>query len=137
MEEITTLLKKNKLRVTPVRKELLALFLESTVALSNQDIESKMDKVDRITLYRTLKSFQEKGIIHKALDGTGTAKYASCSSGCDTHSHHDDHIHFHCTICDNTFCVEDSIIPKIEMPTRFKVKKLDVIVEGTCEHCDS
>ena len=50
MQRVLELLKKNELRATPVRKELLQLFLISKNALSNQDIEENMSDVDRVTL---------------------------------------------------------------------------------------
>ena len=135
MQRTLELLKKNKLRATPIRKELLQLFLASKNALSNQDIEGHLSDVDRVTLYRTLKSFQEKGIIHRAFDNTDTARYAACSDHCDAHAHHDEHLHFHCSNCDNTFCVDEIPIPKLEMPTGFKAHKTNIVVDGICEEC--
>ena len=135
MQKVLELLKRNKLRATPVRKELLSVFLSAQNALSNQDIEERMADVDRVTLYRTLKSFQEKGIIHRAFDGTDTAKYASCSEACDAHAHHDEHLHFHCSQCDNTFCVDEIPIPKLQMPSGFTAQKTNIVVDGICENC--
>ena len=83
MQKVIELLRRNNLRATPVRKDLLSVFLSAQNALSNQDIEDRLSDVDRVTLYRTLKSFQEKGIIHRAFDSTDTPKYAACSEACD------------------------------------------------------
>lgn len=135
MEKVLSILKANNLRVTPVRKDLLEIFITSNSALSNQDIEDKLEEVDRITLYRTLKSFQEKGIIHRAFDGTDIPKYAACSESCDVHAHHDEHLHFHCSECDNTFCVDEIKIPKLEMPKGFTAQKTNIVVDGICENC--
>lgn len=135
MDQIQTILKANKLRVTPIRKSLLDLFISSQTALSNQDIEDRLTDVDRITLYRTLKAFQEKGIIHRALDGTDIAKYAACNSGCSVHAHHDEHLHFHCSQCDNTFCVDEIPVPKLQMPEGFTAQKTSIVVDGICENC--
>ncbi|MEM9547025.1 MAG: transcriptional repressor [Bacteroidota bacterium] len=135
MEKALDLLKKNNLRATPIRKQLLRLFLTSNNALSNQDIEKHLSEVDRVTLYRTLKSFQEKGIIHRAFDGTGISKYASCSELCDAHEHHDEHLHFHCVECENTFCIDETPIPKLKMPEGFKSFKTKIVVDGVCQNC--
>ena len=135
MERALEILRHNNLRATPVRKVLLKMFLESDSALSNQDIEQHLSDVDRVTLYRTLKSFQEKGIIHKAFDGTGISRYASCSEMCDAHAHHDEHLHFHCSKCDNTFCVDEIPIPELKMPKGFKALKTNIVVDGICERC--
>ena len=135
MEKVLSILKANKLRVTPVRRDLLTIFIESNTALSNQDIEDRLQDADRITLYRTLKSFQEKGIIHRAFDGTDTTRYAVCSDGCSVHAHHDEHLHFHCSTCDNTFCVDEIKIPKLQMPKGFTAHKTNIVVDGVCENC--
>lgn len=135
MKNTLDILKKNNLRATPIRKELLQLFLNSENALSSHDIEKKLSDLDRVTLYRTLKSFQEKGIIHRAFDNTDTTKYASCNDHCDAHAHHDEHLHFHCSECDSTFCVDEIPIPKLEMPVGFTAQKTNIVVDGICEKC--
>jgi Fe2+ or Zn2+ uptake regulation protein len=59
------LLKRNHLSVTDSRKKILSLFLQSKDALTHGDIEKKAgEKFDRVTIYRTLQTFVEKGIIH-------------------------------------------------------------------------
>ncbi len=130
-----SLLRDHGLRVTEVRKEVLEIFIDHDAALSHQDIENKMDEVDRITLYRTLRSFEEKGVIHKAIDGTNVAKYALCENNCTEHHHDDHHVHFHCEKCGNTFCMEKITIPHIPTPSGFKVKDTNVILQGLCEKC--
>jgi len=129
------LLKRHRLRVTDNRIALLAIFDESSAALSAHDVESKLPDTDRVTLYRTLKSFQEKGIIHKAIDGTDTPRYAMCESECTEHNHHDEHVHFRCTTCHNTFCLNDVYVPKVQAPDGFQMQSSHMVVEGTCAQC--
>ena len=129
------LLKKHNLRVTQFRMDVVEIMSGSAHALSSNDIESQLQDPDRITLYRTLKNFEEKGIIHKAIDGTNTAKYALCDSECDEHNHAHQHVHFHCEKCDNTFCVEDVIIPVIQMPHGYNTRQINIIADGICENC--
>jgi Fur family ferric uptake transcriptional regulator len=63
--EIRDLLKKNQLSITESRQRILGLFLKSDGALSHADIEKRIaDGIDRVTIYRTLQIFEEKGIIH-------------------------------------------------------------------------
>ncbi|MEE9437347.1 MAG: transcriptional repressor [Saprospiraceae bacterium] len=135
MKSVEDILKKHKLRATSVRKEILSLFLKTKNALSNNDIEYLLSNIDRITLYRSLKTFQEKGIIHKAFDGTDTSRYAVCSTDCTEHQHYDEHLHFHCSQCDNTFCVEEAPVPYITIPKGFKAHKTNIVIEGHCENC--
>jgi Fur family ferric uptake transcriptional regulator len=65
MEHTLDILKKNQLSVTEGRKKILDLFLTSPGALAHADIEKSTDaSFDRVTVYRTLQTFVEKGIIH-------------------------------------------------------------------------
>ena len=51
-------------------------------AVSSQEIEQNLKGIDRITLYRILKAFEEVGLIHSIADGSGKTKYALCSTSC-------------------------------------------------------
>ncbi len=130
-----TILKNHNLRVTPFRTEVLSLFANAGKALSSQELEARLYDADRITLYRTIKSFEEKGIIHKAIDGTLTQKYALCEAECNEHHHHDEHVHFHCDKCENTFCLDHIYVPHVQLPSGFTVKKTNMVVSGVCEKC--
>ena len=61
--DVVTLLKHHDLRLTQVRKEVLSVFLKKEQALSQSDIEENVGQIDRITLYRTLRSFEDNGLI--------------------------------------------------------------------------
>ena len=41
-------------------------------------LEKAFPRADRITIYRTLKTFEEKGIVHGIEEGTTEVKYALC-----------------------------------------------------------
>lgn len=130
------ILKNHGLRVTQTRLDILSLFINEEAAISNQDIESLLVGIDRITLYRTLKSFESKGIIHKAVDGTEIPKYAVCVENCTADNHHHHNIHFHCEKCENTFCVENIHIPNIQSPQGYEVYSTEVILNGICINCN-
>ena len=129
------ILKKHGLRNTKFRNEVLQVFCNYNHALSSNDIENILNHSDRITLYRTLKHFEEKGVIHKAIDGTSIVKYALCEADCSVAAHHDHHVHFHCQKCENTFCLEHVHIPTIDLPSGYTYKSMDMVVEGICNNC--
>lgn len=131
------ILKSHSLRVTPLREQVLNLFLQNNSAISNRKIQDKLQDADRITIYRTIKVFVEKGVIHEAFDGTDTPKYALCEEHCDEHNHHDQHVHFHCYECDQTFCVEEIEIPYISTPKGYQVKSTNIVLNGKCGDCSA
>lgn len=128
-------LKNFKLRTTPSREAILQLFLRKSYALAHGDIENEMPSdVDRVTVYRTLKTFLDRGLIHKVLDDSGSLKYALCKEACtDTHHHHD-HVHFKCTVCGQTQCLATDI-PPVKLPRGFNAREVNVLIQGTCEKC--
>ncbi len=133
------LLKKNNLRSTQIRLQVLSIFLsKNEIALTHQEIENTFEKVDRVTLYRTLNSFEENGIIHKILDREGVQRFALCKhTECGPNEHHDNHAHFQCTICSKTFCLDDLEISGLKIPADVTVSHINVMVLGSCEKCKS
>jgi Fur family ferric uptake transcriptional regulator len=129
------LLKDFKLRTTPTREEILHLFLKKDYALSHSDIEQEIaDDLDRVTVYRTLKTFLDKGLIHKVLDDEGSLKYALCNEACSTAEHRHEHVHFKCTRCGQTNCLNVDI-PVVKLPKGYKPKEVNLLIQGVCPHC--
>jgi len=130
-----TLLKDFNLRSTPNRQEILHLFLQKNYALSHGDIEKEIDNsLDRVTVYRTLKTFLDKGLIHKVLDDEGSLKYALCSEACTTVEHHHDHVHFKCTKCEQTYCLNIEV-PPVKLPKGYRASAVNLLIQGICERC--
>jgi Fur family transcriptional regulator, ferric uptake regulator len=137
MEAISNrLLKDFRLRTTQTRQEILHLFLQRDYALSHGDIEKEIDSsMDRVTVYRTLKTFLDKGLIHKVLDDEGSLKYALCNEACSVAGHHHNHVHFKCVRCGQTNCLTNVEIPTVKLPKGYKAKEIDLLIQGVCEHC--
>ncbi|HEY0744102.1 MAG TPA: transcriptional repressor [Chryseosolibacter sp.] len=137
MEAISNrLLKDFRLRTTQTRQEILHLFLRREYALSHGDIEKEVDSsLDRVTVYRTLKTFLDKGLIHKVLDDEGSLKYALCNEACSVAGHHHNHVHFKCTKCGQTNCLTNVEIPSVKLPKGYKPKEINLLIQGVCEAC--
>jgi len=134
--QIEDILKRNQLSVTSGRKKILELFLGNAGALSHGDIEKKAgEKFDRVTVYRTLQIFLEKGIIHNIPTSDNSIRYALCKDNCHPGHHHDNHIHFVCNDCGNTICLETVTIPPVKLPKGFTSTQVDVVVSGVCKEC--
>ena len=134
--KVNDILKKNQLSVTDSRKSILELFLSSHGALEHSDIEKQTgEKFDRVTVYRTLQSFMEKGIIHTIPTSDNSIRYALCKDDCSQGHHHDNHVHFLCTICARTSCLESVTVPDVKLPKGFKPIDSQMIVTGICGEC--
>ena len=135
-QEITNILKQNRLSVTVSRQKILAFFLSSDGALSHADIEKNMgESFDRVTVYRTLQSFVDKGIIHLIPTTDNSIKYALCKSDCAPGHHHDEHVHFICGECEKTICLDDVDIPLVKLPKGFTPSRFQMVVTGVCGEC--
>lgn len=135
MIPIDSLLQKNNIRPTAMRMLIYKFLSEKSAAVALTDIENHFDRADRTTLYRTIKTFEEKGVVHQIDDGTGTAKYALCEEGCNCDFETDLHLHFHCTMCDETVCLTDHKIPQINIPEGFIVENANLVLKGICDKC--
>lgn len=138
MEKAHNMLKGHSLRHTGSRAEILDIFIRESRALSQREIETEMERTcDRVTIYRTLSTFLDKGLLHKVLDDSGVTKFALCSHGCEEQStHHHDHVHFKCTNCGNTLCVEEVHITSPRLPAGYAVQEVNVLMQGICPDCN-
>ena len=131
------ILKENDLKHTKQRVRVLEEISMDNVAISQPELEKKLGKeIDRVTLYRILNAYEDKGILHRIMDLNGTANYAICSSSCNAQHHHDEHVHFNCTDCKKIYCL-DVVVPQVKMPSGFSSVTLNSTAYGICEKCNS
>ena len=136
MKPLLDILKKNQLSVTDSRKKILELFLHSEGALAHAGIEKNTgENFDRVTVYRTLQTFVDKGIIHVIPTTDNSILYALCKHNCEAGHHHDDHVHFVCDDCNKTICLEEVTVPNVKLPKGFKPTHAAMIVNGICSDC--
>ena len=130
------MLKAKKIRVTDFRKSVLSIFNKHDNAISIEQIENELGEHDRITLYRTIKTFKEKGLIHEIVMPNHVRKLALCSDHCmeDDHQHHHEHVHFQCKSCNEIYCVDLPNFPKLGLKG-FSVERIEIQAFGTCEAC--
>lgn len=128
---------KTGVRPSPVRLLVLKALYEAGEPIASQDIESRLETVDRSSINRSLAMFDSKGLLHTIDDGSGVVKYEFCHA-CGGHEHHDDrHPHFHCTQCGKTYCFDSVAIPEIEMPEGFEANSVNYVVKGVCASCSA
>ena len=133
---VDQILKKNQLSVTGSRKRILELFLNNEGALAHADIEKKAgEKFDRVTVYRTLQVFVEKGIIHSIPTADNSIRYALCKEECAEGHHHDNHIHFICSVCEKAICINEVNVPEVRLPDGFTPHHFEMVETGVCNDC--
>lgn len=134
--DVNDILKRSQLSVTDSRKSILDLFIHSNGALAHADIEKKTgEKFDRVTVYRTLQVFMEKGIIHTIPTSDNSIRYALCKDDCTGGHHHDNHVHFVCNVCGATTCLDKVTVPEVALPAGFRPIESQMIVSGICGEC--
>lgn len=90
------LLKEQGYKLTPVRELLIELFEQSNKPLSAYEIKEivKERNLNVVTVYRTIKTYEELGLIHHIKSQNG---YAKCSL--DPVDHHNHHSFLVCVSC--------------------------------------
>ncbi len=132
---LISILRQHQLRITDCRLAVLEQFINAGHALSQKDLEIEHAGFDRVTLYRTLQNFQDKGLLHRIPNDSGFASYGLCFDTCTPAGHTHDHPHFKCNDCGHIECLEDSRIPYFKVPGKYQVDHVNMIIEGTCLTC--
>lgn len=133
--EIEKKLESKNVKPTAMRTLVYKTLVDSGKALSLADLEMQFEKVQRSTIFRALKSFEENFMVHPVDDGTGAVKYAVCDDDC-TCNIHDLHVHFYCTRCGRTRCMKELPIPEMKLPHGYTFDKAQFIISGVCSRCD-
>jgi len=110
------------------------LLSKNTKPTSMRILVYEMLSSQRTTIYRTLKTFEENGIVH-SIQENNTTKYMLCHDACDGDHHHDLHLHFYCTECGKTTCLESVSFEKIHLPENYDFKEFKFLASGICKDC--
>ncbi|MGQ1945816.1 Fur family transcriptional regulator [Geofilum sp. OHC36d9] len=129
------LLRSKKLNITDIRRQVVAALLEPAKALTQKEIEEVLvqncENIDRVTLYRTIKTLLNKGIIHQITIDVHTVKYKLAGE-----HKKNDHPHFHCCQCDRLVCMPQIKIQEDMLPGGYSMQSSQVVIEGICPECN-
>ncbi|TQI71992.1 Fur family ferric uptake transcriptional regulator [Gramella sp. Hel_I_59] len=134
MTKAETTLRNNGIRPTKMRLFIYKYLKRKFYAVTLREIETAFVKKsehtrDRTTIYRSIKLFQKKGIIHQIDDGTAIAKYAfSVKNSLDLH------LHLHCMNCNKTFCLPNKV-PQENLPDKYEITEVNLVLKGACANC--
>ncbi|WP_300526216.1 transcriptional repressor [Aminiphilus sp.] len=124
------------LRATPIREGVLVLLLREGRPLSHADLTARSEEIpkcDKVTLYRTLESLTEHGLVHKAQGIDAQWRY--CASDPELPGCPGNHPHFLCLSCGAMVCLLGQPLPRIEVPKGVTVLGKQLIVYGICDTC--
>lgn len=122
------------IKPTAVRLLIFKAMVKYPQAFSLSDLEIEIGTVDKSTLYRTITLFHDHLLIHSIDDGSGSIKYSVCSEDCMC-SIGELHVHFNCTRCQKTFCLESISIPSVKLPEKFLLESVNFVMKGLCSQC--
>ena len=127
-------LKKTEISRTPLRVELLNIFSQATRPLSQKEIESQVAiAYDRATLYRNLRLFIEKNIIHRISVSENLVAYKLQEPEVREEK---EHLHFHCKQCHLVFCMPQFKIAEYNLPQGFTKTDSHFVIDGFCNTCN-
>jgi Fe2+ or Zn2+ uptake regulation protein len=133
-EKINKLLDSAKLKRTGPRTAIIEVLLKATRPQSAEDIIYAIGKgkINKVTIYRTIDSMIEAGLVHRAFVSDGKCHFEMA----DRCGEHQCHPHFVCTDCGKTQCLpEVSVSMATNPPAGFIIERQQVRLEGLCPEC--
>jgi Fur family transcriptional regulator, ferric uptake regulator len=133
LEEALNELKKSGLKVTQPRKAILEALARNHGPFTADEVHKLLNKIacDQATVYRTLTSLEQVGILRRCEFGDGTARFELSEPG----GHHH---HIVCNTCKRVEIIEDKEIEEIDrFAKRRGFSNISHILEffGTCPQC--
>ena len=130
----TELLRRSELKRTSCREGILSVIIDSGEALSENEIRDRLGSTyDRTTFYRSFRTLEEHGLLHRIIIPDQPVKYAV-----DKHHDHSGqgHAHHFCRSCHSVRCLESVRFQTDHIPASFTVEQADVVIKGVCKTCN-
>lgn len=134
MEIITDMLDEKGIRPTPNRELVARALYNCDHPVSMAEIEESIASIDKSSVFRVLKLFIDKDLVHVIDDGSGSMRYELCR-GEAGHSLNDMHLHFKCVECGRIFCMESQHVPELNLPEGFCLFSVNFVAKGLCDQC--
>lgn len=137
MLEETTILKEHNLKVTPQRLAILTLLRSTHIHPSAETIYTNLQEahptMSLATVYKTLDSFVQNGLIQQLNIGEDSYRYDANTSP---------HSHLKCISCNNVVDIHelkdsDNIISEVESRTGYKLLRQQFYFFGICPTCQA
>ena len=127
------ILKSYDQRTTDNRIALLELLMDSRKAFTLADIEDELTvPMDRVTIYRTLNTFESIGLFKKMVDHRGVCIYMYNH---EDHKGLNTHPHLRCKNCGKVVCLPSLPEAYLNQLRQFNIDEMYFLMEGTCKEC--
>ena len=143
MKDLRGRLSERKYKVTPQRKEILQIFIDSDEEkhLSAEEVHELLKQKEfdfgLATVYRNVELLNELGILNKVDFGDGRTRYELSAANPQLHQHH----HLICLKCKKVIEFEDDLMDDLEnlisQKSDFKIVNHEVKFFGYCSKCRS
>jgi Fur family ferric uptake transcriptional regulator len=136
MDEATciSLLQVHGIKPTANRILVAKALASSIQPQSLAELERRIISIDKSNIFRALVLFREQHLVHAIEGSSDGTKYELCYS--HDHEHDDDqHPHFYCEKCQQTYCLNDAELPEILLPQGFEAHSSNLMIKGLCPHC--
>ncbi len=134
-EECEALLLAHDIKPTANRIVVAKTLAAQQRPMSLSELEYKILSIDKSGIFRALTLFREHHLVHVIEDGGDGVRYELCLSH-DGHEHDDDqHVHFYCERCNRTFCLPDTPIPAVQLPSGYELTSINYMAKGICPEC--
>lgn len=125
-----------QVRATPLRLAVLEVLGSANQAFRAKDILAliqKQRRVNKVTVYRILEDFCQRGLVRKVpAEGKAVLYELACE-------HHPPHPHFQCHACGEVECLEpvplERVWDEIKGPLGHRADRLEIRVAGVCRRC--
>lgn len=123
--------------IKPTANRILVMkeLMKASHPVNLADLEVLLEfSMDKASIFRVLELFAEKDVVHVIEDGSRSLKYELCHSE-NKHSIADQHAHFYCEHCKETYCIEAARVPMIDIPDGFTPHSINYVIKGICPKC--
>ena len=128
------LLEEHGVKATPNRLLVARALARAGRPLSLMELEAQLETIDKSAIFRTLGTFRDAHLVHVLEDAGDGVRYELCHSHCEDHDD-DIHVHFYCTQCHRTYCLEDTPVPQVQVPEGYEAETVSYLVKGICPQC--
>ncbi|MHC4167101.1 MAG: Fur family transcriptional regulator [Planctomycetota bacterium] len=128
------MLKTAKLYCTESRLAILEVLAKAGKPLTQDQIarRSRPKNFDKVTIYRTLESLLQVGLVHKVFVDKRAWHFELAHNCTESQCHP----HFTCTSCGDTHCLTEISLPMAKSPPKgFVISRQQVRLEGLCPKC--